>query len=164
MTKVTLLGIDIAKEIFQLHGITALGNAVLRKKLKRSELIKFIANLEPCTIVMETCGGSHYWAREFQKFEHEVKLISPQYVKPFVHGNKNDRNDAEAIVEAASRPRTRFVPINDEAEQDIRCVHRIRSRLVSERTTLLMKFAGYCMNMAFFIPKVFEILKNFWRK
>jgi len=161
MTKVTLLGIDIAKEIFQLHGINALANAVLKKKLKRTDLIKFIANLEPCTIVMETCGGSHYWAREFQKFGHEVKLISPQYVKPFVRGNKNDRNDAEAIVEAASRPRTRFVPINDEAEQDIRCVHRIRSRLVSERTALINEIRGLLYEYGIFHPQGVRNIKKF---
>lgn len=151
--KVTLLGIDIAKEIFQLHGVNEAGEAVLKKKLKRAELMKFIAQMESCTIVMEACGGSHYWAREFKKLAHEAKLISPQYVKPFVRGNKNDRNDAEAIVEAASRPRARFVPINDEAEQDIRSVHRIRSRLVKERTALVNEIRGLLYEYGIFHAK-----------
>ena len=94
---------------------------MLKKKLKRAEWLKCIVQLEPCTIAMEACGGSHYWAREFKKLGHDVKLISPQYVKPFVRGNKNDRNDAEAIVEAASRPRMRFVPINNEVAN--RCLN-----------------------------------------
>jgi transposase len=153
MKKVTLLGIDIAKEIFQLHGVNESGKAVLKKKLKRAELLTFIVQLEPCLIIMEACGGSHYWAREFKKLGHEVKLISPQYVKPFVRGNKNDRNDAEAIVEAASRPRTRFVPINDEAEQDVRSVHRIRSRLVKERTALVNEIRGLLYEYGIFHAK-----------
>lgn len=161
MTKVTLLGIDIAKEIFQLHGIDASGKAVLKKKLKRAELLRFIAQMEPCTIIMETCGGSHYWAREFMKLGHEAKLISPQYVKPFVRGNKNDRNDAEAIVEAASRPRTRFVPINDEAEQDMRSIHRIRSRLVSERTALINEIRGLLYEYGVFHPKGVRKIESF---
>lgn len=161
MKKVTLLGIDIAKEIFQLHGVNASGKAVLKKKLRRVELLKFIAQLEPCTIVMEACGGSHYWAREFKKLEHEAKLISPQYVKPFVRGNKNDRNDAEAIVEAASRARTRFVPINDESEQDVRSVHRIRSRLIGECTALVNEARSLLYEYGIFHPKGITKIEKF---
>lgn len=161
MKKVTLLGIDIAKEIFQLHGVDASGKAVFKKKLKRTELLKFIAQLEPCTIVMEACGGSHYWAREFIKLRHIAKLISPQYVKPFVRGNKNDRNDAEAIVEAASRPRTRFVPINNEAEQDVRSIHRVRSRLISERTALVNEIRGLLYEYGIFHAKGIAKIETF---
>jgi transposase len=148
--KVTLLGIDIAKEIFQLHGVDASGKVVLKKKLKRAELLRFIVQLEPCAIVMESCGGSSYWAREFKKLGHDAKLISPQFVKPFVRGNKNDRNDAEAIVEAASRPRTRFVPINDEVEQDVRSIHRMRSRLIKVRTALINEVRGFLYEYGIF--------------
>lgn len=161
MKKVTLLGIDIAKEIFQLHGVDESGKAVLKKKLKRAELLEFIVQLEFCMIVMEACGGSHYWAREFKKLGHAVKLISPQYVKPFVRGNKNDRNDAEAIVEAASRPRARFVPINDEAEQDVRSVHRIRSRLISERTALVNEIRSLLYEYGIFHAKGVVKIENF---
>lgn len=161
MKKVTLLGIDIAKEIFQLHGVDASGKAILKKKLKRAELLKFIAQMEPCMIAMEACGGSHYWAREFKKLGHKAELISPQYVKPFVRGNKNDRNDAEAIVEAVSRPRARFVPINDEAEQDVRSVHRIRSRLVSERTALTNEIRGLLYEYGIFHAKGMTKIENF---
>ena len=161
MKKVTLLGIDIAKEIFQFHGVDESGKAVLKKKLKRAELLKFIAQLEQCAIVMEACGGSHYWAREFKKLGHEVKLINPKDVKPFVRGNKNDRNDAEAIVEAASRPRTRFVPINDEAEQDIRSIHRIRSRLVGERTAMVNEIRGLLYEYGVFHAKGIRNIESF---
>lgn len=161
MKKVTLLGIDIAKEIFQLHGVDESGKAVLKKKLKRAELLQFIVQLKPCTIVMEACGGSHYWAREFKKLGHKAKLISPQYVKPFVRGNKNDRNDAEAIVETASRPRTRFVPINDEAEQDVRSVHRVRSRLVSARTALVNEIRSFLYEYGIFHAKGITKIEKF---
>lgn len=161
MKKVTLLGIDIAKEIFQLHGVDESGKAVLKKKLKRAELLKFIVQLELCTIVMEACGGSHYWAREFKKLGHEVKLVNPKDVKPYVRGNKNDRNDAEAIIETASRPRTRFVPVNDEAEQDIRSIHRVRSRLVGERTAMVNEIRGLLYEHGVFHAKGIKNIESF---
>lgn len=142
MNKVTLLGIDIAKSIFQLHGVDKAGKAVLKKTLRRMELLNFIANFPACTIAIESCGGSHYWARQFKKFGHEVKLISPQFVKPFVKTNKNDAADAEAICEAASRPSMRFVPIKGVEQQDIQSIHRIRERLIGERTALVNQIRG----------------------
>jgi transposase len=142
MEKVTLLGIDLAKDIFQLHGINESGKVVLRKKLKRCELAEFIAKLSSCTIAMEACSGSSAWARKFQKLGHEVKLISPQFVKPFVKTNKTDANDAEAIVIAARQPEMRFVPINREEEQDIQSIHRIIERLVGEKTALIKQTRG----------------------
>lgn len=142
MTKVTLLGIDLAKNIFQLHGVNETGKVVLKKKLKRDELMKFIVNLPICTILTEACSGSSYWAREFIKLGHEAKLISPQFVKPFVKTNKTDANDAEAIVIAARQPEMRFVPINGEEEQDIQSIHRMRERLVGERTALMNQIRG----------------------
>jgi transposase len=108
---INVLGIDIAKNTFQLHGVDTLGKAVLKKRLSRNQLAHYVANLPRCTIVMESCGGANYWARVFQRSGHTLKLISPQFVKPFVKTNKNDANDAEAIVEAASRPSMHFVPI-----------------------------------------------------
>jgi len=106
-----MLGIDIAKNTFQLHGADSAGKEVLKKRLPRHKLAAYIANLSACTVVMESCGGANYWARVFQGSGHTVKLISPQFVKPFVKTNKNDANDALAIVEAASRPSMNFVPI-----------------------------------------------------
>lgn len=102
---INMLGIDIAKNVFQLHGINKAGTTMLSKRLSRDKLLPFIAQLPVCIIVMEACSSANHWARQFQKYGHRVKLISPQYVKPFVKTNKNDVNDAQAICEAASRPR-----------------------------------------------------------
>lgn len=142
MTNVTLLGIDLAKHVFQLHGTNSRGKAVLRKQIKRPKLLNFIANLPTCCIVMEACGGANYWARQFQKFGHTVKLISPQFVKPYVKTNKNDRNDAEAVNEAGSRPNMRFVTPKSIEQQDIQNLHRIRSRLIKQRTALGNQIRG----------------------
>ena len=139
---ITVLGIDIAKTVFQLHGVGALGKAVLRKRLSRDQLTRFVSNLPKCCIVMEACGGANYWARVFQRNGHTVKLISPQFVKPFVKTNKNDANDAEAIVEAASRPSMNFVPIKQVDQQDIQSIHRVRSRVVKNRTALIREIRG----------------------
>ena len=135
---INALGIDIAKNIFQLQGVDDKGQVLLQKKIHRDKLLPFIAKLAPCKIGMESCGGSNYWAKQFQAFGHEVKLISPQFVKPYVKSNKNDRNDAEAICEALTRPTMRFVAVKTFEQQDIQSIHRIRSRLVKERTDLTL--------------------------
>lgn len=140
--KITTVGIDIAKSVFHVVAVNDRGARVKKKQLKRKELIAFIAQLEPCRVVMEACGGAHHWAREFQKLGHEVKLIAPQYVKPYVKGNKNDYNDAEAIAEAAQRPTMRFVPIKTQAQQDIQALHRLRERVIKERTALVNQLRG----------------------
>ena len=160
-TKMTLLAIDLAKEIFQLHGVDERGKAVLKKKLRRPALLAFVANLPKCTIAMEACGGSHYWAREFQKLDHEAKLISPQFVKPFVKSNKTDANDAEAIAEAAMRPSMRFVPIKQVANQDIQNIHRVRERLIRNRTALSNEIRGLLHEYGIVIPKTILKLKQF---
>lgn len=139
-----MLGIDIAKNTFQLHGADSAGREVFKKRLPRHKLAAFIANLSACTIVMESCGGANYWARVFQGSGHTVKLISPQFVKPFVKTNKNDANDALAIVEAASRPSMNFVPIKQVEQQDIQSIHRIRTRIVKNRTALINEIRGLC--------------------
>ena len=138
-----------AKNIFQLHGVGSNGIAILKKRLSRGKLAKYIANLPPCTIVMESCGGANYWARVFQRSGHTVKLISPQFVKPFVKTNKND---AEAITEAASRPSMHFVPIKQVEQQDIQSLHRIRSRLVKNRTALINEIRGLNLEYGIAIP------------
>jgi len=142
MGNVTLLGIDLAKNVFQLHGVDDKGKAMLRKRLTRTKLVETIANIPKCTIVMEACGGANYWCRKFSSFGHTPKLISPQFVKPFVKGNKNDRNDSEAICEAASRPSMRFVSPKSIEQEDIQATHRIRNRLVQERTALVNQIRG----------------------
>jgi transposase len=139
------LGIDIAKNTFQLHGADCTGKAVLKKRLPRHKLAAYAATLPACTIVMESCGGANYWARVFQRSGHTVKLISPQFVKPFVKTNKNDANDAQAIVEAASRPSMNFVPIKQVEQQDIQSIHRIRTRVVKNRTALINEIRGLCL-------------------
>jgi transposase len=146
------LGIDIAKSTFQLHGADSVGKEVLRKRLPRQKLAAFVANLPICTVVMESCGGANYWARVFQRAGHTVKLISPQFVKPFVKTNKNDANDAQAIVEAASRPSMNFVPIKQVEQQDIQSIHRIRTRVVKSRTALINEIRGLCLEYGVILP------------
>ncbi|WP_417526228.1 IS110 family transposase, partial [Marinovum sp.] len=111
MEKVTVIGIDLAKSVFQLHGAAATGTPVFRKKLSRAQVLKFLGELPPCLVAMEACASSHYWGREIMTLGHEVRLIPPIYVKPFVKRQKNDANDAEAIAEAVVRPTMRFVPV-----------------------------------------------------
>jgi len=144
---ISVLGIDIAKNTFQLHGADDVGKAVLKKRLSRNKLAAYVANLPQFIIVMESCGGANYWARVFQRSGHTVKLISPQFVKPFVKTNKNDANDAEAIVEAASRPSMSFVPIKQAEQQDIQSLHRVRSRLVRNRTALINEIRGLTQSL-----------------
>jgi transposase len=142
---INTLGIDIAKNTFQLHGADSSGKAVYKKRLARRELAAHVANLPACTIVMEACGGANYWARVFQRNGHSVKLIGAQFVKPFVKTNKNDANDAQAIAEAASRPSMHFVPIKQVEQQDIQSIHRIRTRVVKNRTALINEIRGLCL-------------------
>lgn len=136
MASITLLGIDLAKDVFQLHGLDELDRPQLKRTLRRRALVQFVAKLPACTIAMEACSSSHHFSRKFQQNGHEVKIISPQFVKPFVQGNKNDAADAEAICEAASRRKMRFVATKSVVQQDIQCLHRVRKRLVHNRTAL----------------------------
>jgi transposase len=138
----TTIGLDIAKNVFQVHGVDAHGKVTLRKQLKRSQVLAFFANLPPCRIGLEACSGAHDWARELIKLGHDARLISPQFVKPYVKGNKNDANDAEAICEAVGRPNMRFVPVKSIGQQDIQMLHRVRSGLVKERTAFANRTRG----------------------
>lgn len=139
---VTTIGLDIAKNVFQLHGVDVNGKTVLRKQPKRNQVLAFFANLSPCRIGLEACSGAHYWAKELIKLGHDARLISLQFVKPYVKGNKNDANDAEAICEAVGRPAMRFVPIKSIEQQDIQMLQRVRSGLVKERTALANRIRG----------------------
>jgi transposase len=134
MSNIKLLGVDIAKSIFHMHGVDEKGHGVLRKKVTRKLFLETLLQVDCETIAMEACGGANYWARELKKQGRIVKLISPQFVKPFVKRNKNDYNDAEAICEAASRPNMNFVEPLTEDRQDIQSIHRIRQGLIDART------------------------------
>lgn len=151
--KITTLGIDIAKSVFQLHGTNEHGKVELRKRLRRDQLLSFMQKLPPCLVGLEACGGAHYWARKFQKYGHTVKLMAPQYVKPYVKTNKNDYNDAEAINEAAGRPTMRFVGIKALWQQDIQTLHRARSRLMQMRNKLSSHTRGLLAEYGIVIPK-----------
>lgn len=155
---VTIVGIDLAKSIFHLHGVDSLGKVVFRKRLSRSKLIEFMAQLTPCLIGMEACGGSHYWARKFNEMGHDTRLISPQFVKPFVKSNKNDAADAEAICEAVQRPNMRFVPIKNIEQQDIQSIHRAREQVVCRRTAQANQIRGLLMEYGLVIPQGRKVL------
>jgi len=158
--KVTVLGIDLAKNNFQLHGIDEQGNRVLKKKLTRKQLVPFIAQLPPCLIGLEACGGAHHWVRVFSKLGHTVKMIAPQFVKPYVKSNKNDAVDAEAICEAVQRPSMRFVPSKSIEQQDIQSVHRVRSLLVGRRTAQANQIRGLLMEYGIIIPQGINQLRK----
>ena len=151
--KITTIGIDLAKNLFQIHGVDERGKAVLRKQLKRKDVMKFFANLEPCLIGMEACGGAHYWARKLSEFGHTVRLIAPQFVKPYVKTNKNDRNDAEAICEAVGRPNMCFVPVKTAEQQAVLSVHRARQGFVKARTAQANQIRGLLAEFGIVIPK-----------
>ena len=140
--KLKRIGVDLAKQVFQVHGVDSHEQVKCRKQLKRAQMLDFFRQLEPCLVAMEACGGSHYWARELIKLGHQVRLIAPQFVKPYVKSGKNDANDAEAICEAASRPTMRFVPIKTAEQQAGQSLHRIRSRLIRARTALVNEIRG----------------------
>lgn len=151
--KVATIGLDIAKHIFQVHGADAEGRPLLRRRLRRSQVARFFANLPPCVVGMEACCGAHYWSRVIGRFGHTVRLIAPQFVKPYVKSNKNDANDAEAICEAVSRPHMRFVAAKSVEQQDIQSLHRVRSRLVSSRTQLANQIRGLLMEYGIVLPQ-----------
>src|SRR4051795_333764 len=132
--QVTTVGLDLAKNLFQVHGADAQGRPVLKRRLAREKVLEFFANLPPCLVGLEACGAAHYWARELRKLGHEVRLMPPQYVRPYVKTNKHDAADAEACCEAVRRPGMRFVPVKREDQQSVLMLHRVREQLLKQRT------------------------------
>jgi transposase len=151
--ELSTVAIDLAKKVFHLVGSDTTGKILWRKRLSRHALMPFIAQLPPVLIGIEACGGAHYWARRFREHGHEVKLIAPQFVKPFVKSNKNDMRDAEAIGEAMTRPTMRFVPTKNVDQQAIQALHRVRERLIGDRTALVNEVHGLMNEYGIVIPK-----------
>jgi transposase len=134
---IVILGIDLGKNVCSLVGLNAEGAVVLRRRLRRCSVVDFVLSLSPCTVAMEACCGAHHLGRVFEEAGLEVRLMSPEYVRPYVKAHKNDDRDAEAIAEAATRPTMRFVPVKSEVQSDIQALHRARSRLIAARTALI---------------------------
>lgn len=160
MTKDTMIGVDLAKSVFQLHGASMTGQPKFRKKLSRQGFGKFMAEQSPAVVVMEACGSAHYWAREMVRLGHEVKLIAPRYVKPFVKRQKNDAVDAEAIVVAAQRPEMRFVDPKTAEQQSRAILFRARARLVHQRTELVNALRASLYEYGHVVPQGIHQMKR----
>ncbi len=154
MEHVHIIGIDLAKQSFQLHGARADGSVAFRKKLGRTRMLGFLASQPRCLVAMEACASAHYWGRQISKLGHEVKLMPPVYVKPFVKRHKNDEADAEAICESASRPTMRFVAVKSEAQQARGMLFRTRDLLVRQRTQTINALRGHLRSMASSLRRV----------
>lgn len=150
--EITTVGIDLAKNVFQIHGIDTHGAAALKKQLKRGQMAAFFVNLPPCLVGMEACGSAHHWARKLQSLGHTVRLIALQFVKPYVKTNKNDAADAEAICEAAGRPNMRFVPVKNVEQQAVLALHRVRQGFIKARTAQVNQIRGLLAEFGLIIP------------
>ncbi|BAQ71638.1 transposase IS116/IS110/IS902 family protein (plasmid) [Rhodovulum sulfidophilum] len=153
MSEIITVGLDLAKNVFQVHGADAAGRAALRKKLRRDQALAFFGQLPACVVGMEACGGAHFRGREIGKLGHGVRLIPPAYVKPFVKRKKNDAADAEAICEAATRPTMRFVPVKSEETQGAAMVFRIRELLIRQRTQAINALRGHLGEFGKIVPQ-----------
>lgn len=150
---ITTIGLDIAKNVFQVHGADAAGAVLLRKKLRRNQVIDFFSQLPRCVVGIEACGSAHHWAREIASLGHDVRLMPPQYVQPYVKRHKNDAADAEAICEAVTRPSMRFVPIKAAEQQAVLALHRARELLVRQQTMLVNALRGHLSEFGVVVPK-----------
>lgn len=150
---VTTVGLDLAKNVFQVHGIAATGDIIVRRRLRRSQVREFFASLKSCLIGMEACGTAHFWARELVALGHEVKIIPPSYVKAYVRRNKNDAADAAAICEAVTRPNMRFVPIKTEGQQSALMLHKARELLVRQQNMLVNALRAHMAELGMIAPQ-----------
>jgi transposase len=152
MTQITTAGIDLAKKVFALHGTDEVGKVLLRKTVRRDQLLDTVAALPPCLIGMEACSGAHEWARQFQRLGHTVRLMAPKFVAPYRKSGKNDGNDAEAICEAVRRPNMRFVPVKSAEQQALLAMHRVRQGFVVERTATINRLRGLLTEFGVVLP------------
>jgi transposase len=152
MEQITTVGIDLAKNVFSLHGIDASGKTVFRRTVRRDRLVETVASLSPCLIGMEACSGAHEWGRRFQQHGHTVKLMAPKFVAPYRKSDKNDGNDAEAVCEAVTRPNMRFVPVKSTEQQALLALHRVRQGFVVERTATINRLRGLLSEFGVVLP------------
>ena len=150
--QIVRIGLDLAKYVFEIHGVDARSKAVMRKTLRRDGVPSFFANLPPCLIGMEASNGAHYWARALSELGHEVRLISPQFVKPYVKSNKNDRNDAEAICEAVTRANMRFVETKTPEQQSCLMLHRTRQLFIRQQTSVINAIRAHMAEFGIVAP------------
>ena len=160
MAKTSIISIDLAKNVFQLHGIDARGHKQFNRQLKRDQVLSFLANQPKCLVAIEACGGSHYWARKIEELGHKVKIIHPKYVKPFVQVNKNDQRDAHAIAEAAARPSMPSVAHKSIEQLDVQALHRVRERLVKEKTAVGNELRGILGEMGIIIAQGHQSIRE----
>lgn len=153
MGEITTIGVDLAKNVFQLHGVTADGSVALRRQLRRSQVLEVFGRLPPCLVGMEACAGAHFWARELAKLGHQVRLMPPSYVRPYVKRGKTDAADAAAICEAVTRPSMRFVPVKTEAQQAVLMMHRTRDFLVRQLTQVTNAIRAHLAEFGIVAPK-----------
>ena len=151
--QIVVLGIDLGKNCCSVVGLDASGRVVLKRRLRREGVVKLAAGMPGCVMAMEACCGAHHLGRVLRGLRHEVRLMSPEYVRPYVKAHKNDERDAEAIAEAATRPTMRFVELKSEAQLDMQSLHRARDRLVAERTALINQLRAFCSSAASPCPK-----------
>ena len=151
--QITTIGLDLAKNVFQVHGVDAEGKVAIRRKLRRAQMRQFFAGLAPCLIGMEACGTAHFWARELIAMGHQVKIMPPSYVKAYVRRGKNDAADAAAICEAVMRPHMRFVPVKTEEQQAALMLHKARELLVRQQTMLINAIRGHMAELGMIAPQ-----------
>src|SRR5579863_1622305 len=153
MPAASVVGLDTAKNVFQVHGVDCSGKITLRKRLRRGQLTDFFANLPACVVGLEATQGAHHWARILETFGHTVRLVAPQFVKPYLQAQKNDANDAAAICEAVSRPQMHFVSRKTVEQQDLQALHRVRSRLIGSRTQIGNQVRGLLAEYGIVLPQ-----------